>query len=141
MNPAVFTGGRAGPLTLVEPPGGRRLHRGLHRGDLLTAGFAGVGLGAGFAGAGVVGVGVVGVGVVGVGVVGVGVVAQVDRVIVSVSSVSAPAPFACAPASSRPAIVTLFCTEMSVCARTVPTNVEPVFRVVELPTCQKTLQA
>ena len=81
----------------------------------------------------------VGAGVTGVGVTGAGAVAQLDLVIVSVSSVSAPAPFACAPASSLPATVTLFCTVMLVYARTVPTKVEPVLSVAELPTCQKTL--
>ena len=120
MKPTGFTAGMAGPATLVSAP-------------TTTAGFGGVG----FGGLGVVGVGVVGVGVVGVGVT----VAQGVLVIVSVSSVSAPAPFACAPASSRPATVTLFYTEMLVLAMTVPTKVAPVFKVAELLTCQKTLHA
>ena len=78
--------------------------------------------------------------VVGAAVV-VGGAAQRDLVIVSVSIVSAPAPFACAPASSLPATGTLFSTEMLVWAMTVPTKLEPVLSVAELPTCQKTLHA
>ena len=139
MKPAVFTGGRAGPLTLVDPPAAASALQASTAVTFLGAGFAGVGFGAGVAGAGVVGVGVVGVGVVGVGRRR-GRRAGRPRDRVGVQR-QAPAPFACAPASSRPAIVTLFWTEMSVCARTVPTKVEPVFSVVELPTCQKTLQA
>jgi len=55
-------------------------------------------------------------------------------VIVSVFRVTAPACDACAPASSRPVIVALLLTEMSSCARTVPSSVELVPSVAALPT-------
>jgi hypothetical protein len=98
------------------------------------------GVGVGVVGVGVVGVGVVGAGVVGVGAVGVGVgvgvaAAHVERVIVSVSSVTAPL-----RASTRPSTVVPVVTVMLVSAMMVPRNVEPVPSVAELPTCQKTLQ-
>ncbi len=63
------------------------------------------------------------------------VVPQVDFVIVSVSSVTAPF-----RANTRPSIVTPVVTVMLVNARMVPTKVEPVPSVAELPTCQNTLQ-
>lgn len=56
-------------------------------------------------------------------------------VMVSESNVTAPL-----RASTRPSTVTLVVTVMLVRARIVPRNVEPVPRVAELPTCQKTLQ-
>jgi hypothetical protein len=62
-------------------------------------------------------------------------VAQADRVIVSVSSVTAPF---CA--RTRPSIVTPVVTVMLVRARIVPRKVEPVPSTAELPTCQKTWQ-
>jgi hypothetical protein len=102
----------------------------------------GVGVGVGVVAVGVgVGVGVVAVGVgVGVGVVavgvGVGITAQLDAVIVSWSRVTAPF-----WASARPEMVSSVCTVIDVRARMLPTKVESVPRVAELPTCQKTLQA
>jgi hypothetical protein len=44
-------------------------------------------------------------------------------------------------ASTRPATVVPVCTDAEVSARMLPTNVVPVPRVAELPTCQNTLHA
>jgi len=63
-------------------------------------------------------------------------VLQVGVVMVSVSRVTAPL-----RARTRPSMVTPVVTVMSVKARMLPRNVEPVPRVAELPTCQNTLQA
>jgi hypothetical protein len=68
-------------------------------------------------------------------VVGVVVVVHADAEMVSVSRVTAPF-----LASTRPLTVTLLVTVMSCNARIVPRKLEPVPRVAELPTCQKTLQ-
>jgi len=62
--------------------------------------------------------------------------AHLERVMVLVSSVTAPF-----RASSLPWIVAPVWAVIDVKARTVPTKVEPVPRVAELPTCQKTLHA
>jgi hypothetical protein len=112
----------------------------------LGVGLVGVGVGVGLVGLGVglvgVGVGLVGVGVglvgVGVGLVGVGdgLVWQFGTVMVSSSRVTAPL-----RASTRPMMVSPVVTVIDVRARTLPWNAEPVPRVAELPTCQKTLQA
>ena len=59
---------------------------------------------------------------------------QLERAIVSLSSVTAPL-----RASTRPSIVTPVVTVMLVSARMLPRKVEPVPSVAELPTCQKTL--
>jgi hypothetical protein len=64
------------------------------------------------------------------------VVAQLDGVIVSESSVTAPF-----SARTRPRIVTLVVTVMLWLARTVPTKLESLPSVAELPTCQYTLHA
>jgi hypothetical protein len=64
------------------------------------------------------------------------VVAQLDGVMVSESSVTAPF-----SARTRPAIVTFVVTVMLWLARIVPTKLESVPSVAELPTCQNTLQA
>ena len=71
-----------------------------------------------------------------VAVVVVDAAAQVGLVIVLVSSVTAPF-----WASTRPSTVAPWLTVMLVRARMVPTKVELVSSVAELPTCQKTLQA
>ena len=70
---------------------------------------------------------------VGVGV-GVGAAAQIGLVMVFVSSVTAPL-----RARARPCMVAPVVRVMLVSAMIVPTNVEPVPIVAELPTCQKTL--
>jgi hypothetical protein len=61
---------------------------------------------------------------------------QLGLLIVSSSRVTAPL-----RASARPVMVTACCTVIELRARMVPTKVDDVFRVAELPTCQKTLQA
>jgi hypothetical protein len=61
---------------------------------------------------------------------------QLGAVITSSSRVTAPL-----RASTRPMMVSAVCTVIDVRARMVPTKVELVVRVAELPTCQKTLQA
>jgi hypothetical protein len=66
----------------------------------------------------------------------VAVVAQLDGVIVSESSVTAPF-----SARTRPAIETSVVTVMLWFAKIVPTKLESVPSVAELPTCQNTLQA
>lgn len=66
----------------------------------------------------------------------VGEVEQVGTVIWLLSSVTAPL-----RARSRPESVVPVCAVIDVWARMVPSNVVPVPRVAELPTCQKTLQA
>jgi hypothetical protein len=68
---------------------------------------------------------------VGVTVAGGGTAAQNGRVMTLVSSVTAPL-----RASRRPWIVAPVVAEMEVRASTVPTKVEFVPRVAELPTCQ-----
>jgi hypothetical protein len=65
-----------------------------------------------------------------------GPVAQLGTVMVSSSRVTAPL-----RASTRPVMVSPVCTAMEVRAKMVPTNVELVLRVAELPTCQKMLHA
>jgi hypothetical protein len=69
-------------------------------------------------------------------VVGAGVAAQPVRSMSVVSSVTAPL-----RASSRPSTSTPVFAVIEVSAMTVPTNVVPVPRVAELPTCQNTLHA
>ncbi len=61
---------------------------------------------------------------------------QSDRVMLSEFRVTAPL-----RASSRPFTVTPLFTVIDVSARIVPTKLELVPRVAELPTCQKTLHA
>lgn len=61
---------------------------------------------------------------------------QTDRVIVSVSRVTAPF-----RARVRPFTVTPVVTVIEVSARMLPTKLDPVPSVAELPTCQKTLHA
>jgi hypothetical protein len=63
-------------------------------------------------------------------------VVHVERVMVSLSSVTDPL-----RARARPSMVTPVVTVIEVRARIVPRKVESVPRVAELPTCQKTLQA
>jgi hypothetical protein len=93
----------------------------------------GVGVGAVTVGVGVGAVTVgVGVGAVTVGV-GVGVV-QVDLVMVLLSRVTAPF-----RASALPSMIVPVFTEIDCRARMLPTKVELVPSVAELPTCQKTL--
>jgi len=65
----------------------------------------------------------------------VGAVAHSGRLKTLLSRVTAPF-----RASARPSTVVPFCTVIEVSARIVPTNVVPVPRVAELPTCQNTLQ-
>jgi hypothetical protein len=68
--------------------------------------------------------------------VGVGVGAQSALLTTLVSRVTAPF-----RASSRPLTFAPVVAVMEVRARMLPLNVDPVPRVAELPTCQKTLQA
>ena len=82
-----------------------------------------------------VGVGV-DVDVAGVVVVAAVVEAQVGTVMVLESRVTSPL-----RASTRPSTVVLVSTTAEVSAKMLPTNVVPVPRVAELPTCQNTLQA
>ena len=84
----------------------------------------------------VVGPPVVVVGAAVVVVVGIGPSAQLGSVNTSLSSVTAPL-----RASARPWTVTPLFTVIEVRARMLPTNVEPVPSVAELPTCQKTLHS
>jgi hypothetical protein len=86
--------------------------------------------------AGTVGVGKTAVVVGAIVVVVVGVVVQVELVMVLVSRVTSPL-----RASSRPSMVTPVVAAIDVRARMVPTKVELVPSVAELPTCQNTLQA
>jgi hypothetical protein len=104
----------------------------------LVVGGAVVGDGGGVVGGAVVGGAVVGGLVVGGEVVGddVEVGVQVGTVMLSSSRVTSPL-----RASARPEIVSPVVTVIDVRARMVPVKVDPVPRVAELPTCQKTLQA
>ena len=61
---------------------------------------------------------------------------QVDATKVSSSSVTAPL-----RANARPCTVTFVVTLIEVRAKMLPTKLEPVPRVAELPTCQKTLHS